>query len=120
MTTSTATLDTAALATAITERDAAGQLATYSPDAELVIVDHENPPARPRVLRGTDEIGAYLTDVCDRDMTHDVRNAVLAGDRLTVEVACRYADGTNVACLSIAEVAGGRITRQRLVQAWDH
>jgi hypothetical protein len=53
-------------------------------------------------------------------MTHDVRNAVLAGDRLTVEVACRYADGTNVECLSISEVAAGRITRQRIVQAWDH
>jgi hypothetical protein len=120
MTTSTAPLDTAALATAITERDAAGQLAAFSTDAEVVIIDHENPPANPRVVRGRDEIAAYLADVCDRDMTHDVRNAVLADDRLTVELACRYADGTNVACLSISEVAGGRITRQRIVQAWDH
>jgi hypothetical protein len=51
-------------------------------------------------------------------MTHQVRNAVLAGDRLTVEVACRYPDGTTVACLSIAAVEAGRITWQRLVQAW--
>jgi hypothetical protein len=120
MTTTTAPLDTAALAAAITGRDAAGQLAAYSPDAELVIVDHEHPPARPWVLRGGGEIGAHLADVCERDMTHDVRNAVLAGDRLTIEVDCRYGDGTNVSCLSIAEVEAGRIVRQRTVQAWDH
>jgi ketosteroid isomerase-like protein len=120
MTTTTATLDTAALATAIVGRDAAGQLAAYSPDAELVVIDHDNPPGQPRVRRGVGEIGAYLADVCERDMTHEVRNVVLAADRLTLDVACRYPDGTNVACLSIAEVTDGRITRQRLVQAWDH
>jgi hypothetical protein len=118
MTTTTATFDTAALTTAIESRDAAGQLAAYAADAELTVIDHDNPPTRPRVLHGASAISEYLTDVCARDMTHQVRNAVLASDRLTVEVACRYPDGTTVACLSIAGVEAGRITWQRLVQAW--
>jgi SnoaL-like domain len=118
--TTTTTLDTTALITAIERRDHEGQLAVYAPDAELVVVDHDNPPARPRVLHGRDDIGRYLADVCGRDMTHAVRTASVAGDRLTLEVACRYPDGTNVACLSVAGLQGGQIIWQRLVQAWDH
>jgi hypothetical protein len=120
MTTTTATFDTAALTTAIETRDAGGQLAAYAADAELTVVDHDNPPTRPRVLHGAAAISEYLSDVCARDMTHQVRTAVLAGDRLTVEVACRYPDGTTVACLSVAGIEAGRITWQRLLQAWDH
>jgi hypothetical protein len=118
--TTTATLDLTALAASITARDAAGQRAAYGAEAELTVVDHEHPPARPRVLRGRDEIGAYLSDVCARDMSHDVRTIVLADDRLTLEVGCRYADGTNVICLSVAGVEDGHIAWQRIVQAWDH
>jgi SnoaL-like domain len=120
MTTTTATFDTNALSTAIETRDARRQLAAYAPDAELTVVDHDNPPTHPRVLHGAAEIGEYLTDVCARDMTHQVRTALLTGDRLTVEVACRYPDGTTVACLSVAGIDAGHITWQRLVQAWDH
>jgi ketosteroid isomerase-like protein len=117
--TATRTLDVTTLSAAIEARDAQGQLAAYAPDAELTIVDAANPPSRPRVLRGHDEIGPYLADVCARDMTHEVRTTVVTGERLAVEVACRYADGTRVLCLCVAELAGGRIARQRTVQAWD-
>jgi SnoaL-like domain len=120
MTTTTDTLDLTALAAAITGRDAAGQLAAYRPDAELTVIDHEHPPTRPQVLRGAQAIGGHLADVCSREMTHDVRTLVVADNTLTLEVACRYADGTNVACVSIAGLEDGRIAWQRLVQAWDH
>lgn len=117
--TTTSTLDITTLAQAIEARDAAAQLATYAPDAELTIVDAVNSPSRPKVLRGTDEIGAHLTDTCERDMTHQVRSSVADAHRIAMEVACRYPDGTQVLCLCIADVEDGRIVRQHTVQAWD-
>ena len=117
--TTTSTLDITALTHAIEKRDAAGQLAHYAPDAELTVVDAVNSPSRPKVLRGASEIGAHLTDTCDRDMTHEVRSSVADAQRIAMEVACRYPDGTQVLCLCIADVADGRIVRQHTVQAWD-
>lgn len=117
--TATTTLDVEALARAIESRDAAGQLAAYSPEAELVLIDSDNPPSRPRIVHGTDALNTYLQDVCDRDMAHEVRAVVADDERIAFEVACRYPDGTRVLCLCIADVSGGRITRQHQVQAWD-
>ena len=71
------------------------------------------------VLRGREEIAAWVEDVCARDMTHRIEQPVLAGDRAAFVEACRYADGTNVLCATVLEVAGGRIVRQTAVQAWD-
>lgn len=118
--TGTRTLDLDALVTAIEARDAGGQLAAYADDAELVVVDHEHTPSNPLVVRGTDALRAHFTDITGRDMTHKVTTAAMSGDRLTVEVDCRYADGSRVACLCVAGLADGRIVWQRGVQAWDH
>jgi SnoaL-like domain len=112
-------LDVDALTRAIERRDAAGQLAAYGADAELVIVDELHPPSRPLVVRGTDALRAHFADVCSREMTHQVRTAAVSGDRLTVEVACAYPDGTKVLCLSVAGVDDGHISWQRGIQAWD-
>jgi hypothetical protein len=113
-------LDVGALVHAIESRDAEGQLAAYGDDAELVVVDHEHPPSNPRTVRGTVELRAYLADICARDMTHEVKTAALAGDRLILEVACRYADGTRVSCLCVGGIVDGRIAWSRGLQAWDH
>ena len=115
----TTTFDIASQTRAIEERDAAAQLGAYAADAELVLVDAVNSPSHPRVLRGSEEIGRHLADVCSRDMTHQVRASVTDGQRVAMEVLCRYPDGQQVLCLCIADVAGGRIVRQRTVQAWD-
>src|SRR5580704_11798673 len=55
-----ATFDAAAFRRAIEERDTATLLALYADDAELVVVDRDAQPSRPRVLTGVGEIGAYL------------------------------------------------------------
>jgi len=117
--TATNTLDVAALTRAIESRDAAGQLAVYAPDAELVLVDALNPPSHPNVIRGADAIGAHLSDVCERDMTHQVRGIVTDPGHIAFEVGCRYSDGTQVLCMCQAELEDGRIVRQHTVQAWD-
>jgi len=117
--TTTTPFDLAALARAIEGRDAAGQLALYAPDAEVHLVDRITTPGRPRVLRGHAEIAGWIEDVCGRDMTHRVEREVLAPDRAAFAEACRYPDGTNVLCMTVLELEGGRIVRQLAVQAWD-
>jgi ketosteroid isomerase-like protein len=118
--TDTKQFDVTAFVAAIEGRDAEGQVAAFSDDAELTVIDHEHPPSNPLVLRGSEALRAHFTDVCGRDMTHEVTTATATDDRLTVEVACRYADGTRVACLSVSRLGDGRITSQRGLQAWDH
>jgi hypothetical protein len=118
--TRTPVLDVTALITAIEGRDAEGQLAASADDAEITVIDHEHPQSNPLVVRGTGALRAHFTDVCSRDMTHNVTTAALSDDRLTIELSCRYADGTRVACLCVSGVQDGRIVWQRGLQAWDH
>jgi SnoaL-like domain len=118
--TTTATSLVTALTEAIEARDAAGQLAWYQPDAEIVIVDHDNPPSRPKRIQGSADIRAHLADVCDREMTHEVRVTLTSPDNVAFEVHCTYPDGTRVLCLCLAGVTDDRIAWQHTVQAWDH
>jgi hypothetical protein len=118
-TSTTTTFDLAALRRAIEARDAAGQTALYDDDAEVHVVDRITTPGHPRVLRGREEIAAWIEDVCGRKMTHRVEREVIGDDGAAFAVACRYPDGTNVLCLTVLDIAGGRIVRQLAIQAWD-
>jgi ketosteroid isomerase-like protein len=117
---STKAFDVAALVSAIENRDAEAQFAAYSDDAEVVVIDHEHPPSSPTVLRGGDALQAHLTEVCSRDMTHQVTVTAFDDEHLAMEVACRYPDGTRVACLCVSGISDGRISWQRGLQVWDH
>ena len=86
-------LDLDALSRAIEGRDAAAQTAFYADDAVLTTIDSQHGPSDPAVLRGRDEIGAGLAEVCARDMTHTVVFALGDGERAAVAVDCRYPDG---------------------------
>ena len=112
-------IDFAALKRAVEERDAEAQLALYADDAEVRLVDRVNTPRSPRVLRGREEIRDWIEDICARDMTHAVQTPVLGEDAVAFTEECRYPDGTNVLCVTVAEVSDGRIVRQVGIQAWD-
>ena len=113
------TFELAMLKRAIEDRDAAAQVALYAPDAEVRLVDRITTPGRPRVLRGRDEIAGWAEDVCGREMTHRVEQDVVAGDRAAFAESCRYADGTNVLCMTVLELRDGLIASQLAIQAWD-
>ena len=115
----TTTFDLTTLTSAIEGRDAEGQLAFYVPDAELVLVDRDNPPSSPRIISGTAQLRPLLTDVTSREMTHSVRAAVADEKHVALEVACAYPDGTQVLCVCVGDLRDGRITRSHQVQAWD-
>jgi len=104
---------------AIEERDASTQLAMYSEDAEVTLVDRVASPSAPRVLHGKQEIRGWIEDICGRDMTHRVTHTVQDDGGLAYTEACRYPDGTAVLCAALLEVQDGLVTRQIGVQAWD-
>jgi ketosteroid isomerase-like protein len=114
-----ANFDLDALRRATEARDAAAQLDMFADDAEVMLVDKDNPPSTPRTIRGREAIRAMLDDICSRDMTHEVRRLVGGGDMAAMEVACRYSDGTRVLTTTMMDLRGDRIAREEIVQAWD-
>lgn len=114
-----ATISVEALRAAIEGRDAAALVSLYADDAVLRIIDRDNPPSRPRELRGLAAIGAFYDDVCSRAMTHKVEVGVSDGQRIAFTQACAYPDGMRVFCSGMIEIADGKIARQTNLQAWD-
>ena len=104
---------------ALEGRDTATQLAMYASDAVVTIADRVTQPGSPRTLHGHDEIAGWIEDVSGREMSHAVQHTVSDADGAAFTEACRYPDGTNVLCATVIELAGGRIARQTVVQAWD-
>jgi ketosteroid isomerase-like protein len=117
--TTTTTFDVDALRDAIESADAEGQLRHYADDAEVTIVDRDNPPSKPIKLRGHDEIRGYLEDIAGRDMTHSVGFAVADERAGGYSLNCRYPSGQRVSCAALFELDGGRIVRMEGVQGWD-
>jgi hypothetical protein len=101
------------------ERDAATQLSMYRREATVVIADKISQPGSPRVLRGHEQIKAWLEDLFGRDMTHAVTHRVEDEDGAAYTLACRYPDGTNVLCATVLELEDGQIADQTVVQVWD-
>lgn len=119
MDTKTATVNGAALKRAIEARDGRMLSSFYADDALLRIVDRNNPPSKPREVKGKAAISAFWDDICGRAMTHNVETSVAEDGRIAFSQACAYPDGAKVLCLAMCELKGGKIARQTVVQAWD-
>ncbi len=91
----------------------------YAPDAVVTIADRINQPGSPQMLRGHEEIAAWLRDVCGREMSNEVQHSVADAGGAAFSEACRYPDGTNVLCATVLTLADGQIAGQTVVQAWD-
>jgi ketosteroid isomerase-like protein len=115
----TAPITVANLKRAIEGRDAGTLSDWYADDAVVRIIDCNNPPSRPRELRGKASIAAYYDDVCSRAMSHEVEFGLAQGDRLAFTQVCAYPDGIRVFCAATLDLADGEISRQTVVQAWD-
>jgi ketosteroid isomerase-like protein len=116
------TLSTTAIADlkrAIEGRDGTALANLYAPDAVVRIIDRDNPPSRPRELKGKAAIASFYEDVCGRNMSHQLENGISDGDRIAFTQSCAYPDGTKVFCSAMIELEDGKIARQTIVQAWD-
>ena len=105
---------------AVEGRDAASLKSLYADDAILTIIDSDNPPSKPRTIKGAKEIGAFLDDVYSRDMTHTIEMGVMDGKMLAFVQGCKYGDGTRVIASNTAELGPKGIVKQTTVQAWDN
>ena len=112
-------INVADLKRAIEARDASTLSGFYADDAVLRIIDCDNPPSRPRELKGRPAIIAYFDDVCSRAMTHNVECGLADGNRLAFTQACAYPEGGKVFCMAVIELKDGKIAQQTAVQAWD-
>lgn len=117
--TKTDTVTGAALKQAIESRDGRALSSFYADDALLRVVDRNNPPSKPREVKGRAAITTFWDDICSRAMTHKVETSVASGNQIAFSQACAYPDGMKVLCLAICELNGGKIARQTVVQAWD-
>jgi ketosteroid isomerase-like protein len=104
---------------AIEARDGRRLAGLYADQAELMVIDRNNPPSRPRRVKGRAAIGTFWDDICSRAMTHTVDATLEEGDRIAFTQACAYPDGARVYCMAVLELRDGRIERQTVVQAWD-
>ena len=104
---------------AIETRDAKMLAKLYTDDATLRVIDRNNPPSKPREVRGRSAITTFWDDICSRAMTHEIDVNATEGDRLTFSQSCTYPGGAKVFCVALVELAGGKIARQTIVQAWD-
>jgi hypothetical protein len=83
------------------------------------VLDRDHPPAAPAVYQGLAAIGEYYRDVCGRNISHRIEDAVSSPTGLAFTQHCRYPDGAEVLCSSVAAVSNGKIQRQTAVQVWD-
>ena len=116
---SSTTFDIGRFCAAAEGRDVDTQLSMYAPDAVVTVADRINQPGSPQILRGREEIAAWLRDVCGREMSHAVQHSVADAGGAAFSEACRYPDGTNVLCATVLTLADGQIAGQTVVQAWD-
>ncbi len=100
-------------------RDAALLASVYADDVEYMIINRNNPPSKPLVLKGRKAVQEMFADLCAREMTHEVVNAVAGGNAIAYGVRCRYPDGCNVIGLYNATLKGGRIVSEISVDCWD-
>ena len=109
----------AAIKRAIEGRDGAMLAGFYADDAVVQVIDRNNPPSKPRIVKGKAAISTFWDDICSRAMTHQVDFSAAEGDRMAFSQACAYPDGAKVFCLAMLELKNGKIVQQTMVQAWD-
>jgi ketosteroid isomerase-like protein len=119
MTTHSKDITVAGLKRALEGRDAGTLADFYADDAVVRIIDRDNPPSKPRELKGKAAIASFYEDVCGRNMSHKLEMGVADNDRLAFTQSCAYPDGTRVFCSAMLELDRGKIARQTTLQAWD-
>lgn len=108
-----------ALKRAIEARDGPALASFYADHAVARIIDRNNPPSKPREIKGRGAISTFWDDICGRAMTHRVDITIADGDQMAFTQACTYPDGAKVFCVAVLKLEHGLIVDQTLVQAWD-
>jgi hypothetical protein len=62
----------------------------YADDAVVRVIDRNNPPSKPREVKGKSAIGTFWDDIRSRLMTHKVDTSLAEDNRLAFTQACTY------------------------------
>ncbi|HLS67729.1 MAG TPA: nuclear transport factor 2 family protein [Kiloniellales bacterium] len=108
-----------AIKDAIESRDGRALASFYADHAITRVIDRNNPPSRPREIKGKAAITAFWDDICGRALTHRVDASLADGEHIAFTQACSYPDGARVFCMSVVQLQEGLIAEQTIVQAWD-
>jgi ketosteroid isomerase-like protein len=100
-------------------KDVPAWLAFYAPDAEWLEYRPSDPPRAPNVMRGHDEIGAFLERVAALPLTISLSREVLGPERIAFACLVTMGDGKQILEHVIADLRGGLIVRHVDVEAWD-
>lgn len=114
-----AAFDLHAFSRALEQHDVDYQLAHYAADADIRIVDPDNPPAAPRTLAGKPAIHAWMVDSITHDLDLHVTHLVDGGDRVAFTERSHYQDGTQALTTSTAELEHGLMTTQYTILVWE-
>ena len=99
------------LSYAVGARNAGYQLALYADDAEVEIVDADDPAVPIRVLRGKSDIREWLDSMSSGAVRYQVTDAEAHQNQLRFTEECLYPDGSDLRYECRAELYRGRITR---------
>jgi ketosteroid isomerase-like protein len=102
------------------EWDIESLVGLYADDVELIQIDRDNPPSSPRVRTGKEVFRGMFEHCAAVGVKARVENAVADGDCAAATVTCEFPGGRTVVANASLELAGGRIVRERDVQAGDH
>ena len=91
----------------------------YAENADLSIVNAEDPQRLPFELRGRAEIAKYLRATFGPESSHRVEREVVGDNRVTFWEVCEYPDGSRLWVETTLEVRDGKIVRQADVVAKD-
>jgi hypothetical protein len=84
----------------------------YAEDADLSIVNADDPQRSPFELRGRAEIAKHLRATFGPESSHRVEREVVGDDRVTFWEVCEYPDGSRLWVETTLEVRDGKIVRQ--------
>ena len=104
---------------AIDAGDAETQIAAYADCAEVELIDPDNPPSSPHVLKGKDAIADWVRNNCQNNVTQRVVRAIDGDDGIAYTVAQVLRDGSQEIATSTAELRDGLVTQQQTILVGD-
>ena len=104
---------------AIDASDAETQIAAYADSAEVEVIDPDNPPSSPRVLKGKSAIADWVRSNCQRSVRQRVVRIIDGDDRIAYTVSQVQRDGSHQIATSTSELQDGLVTQQHTIMIRD-
>lgn len=104
---------------AFVTRDVARWADFFDNDGEWIEYKHSHPPHSPRRMVGKAQITEFLSQVKASNVSLEIEDEVVSPTRAAFRVWCMLPDGKRIIEHVILNLAGGKITRQVDVEAWD-